>query len=87
MRLVYQKEFLKGYKKLGQKDKDAVNDALRAFMENPENPKLRNHALKGKLKGYRSIDAGFDLRIHFYEEGDYVAVFLVRVGSHSQLYG
>lgn len=87
MKIIFTKRYAKEYKKLDKRSREAADKALLLFRENPNDPKLDNHALLGKLKGYRTIDAGFDLRIHFYEEGDYVAVFLVRVGSHSQLYG
>lgn len=86
MKIVFTKRYEKEYKKLDKKSKEAADKALLLFRENPNDPKLDNHALLGKLKGYRSIDAGFDLRIQFYEEDGYVYVFLVRVGSHSQLY-
>lgn len=79
--------FKKQYKKLSDIDKNRVDQALEKFIENPTHPSLRNHALKGKdYEGLRSIDAAFDLRIIFFEEGDYKIVILLQVGTHSQLY-
>lgn len=83
----FSKSYEKRYKKLGKREKDAVKSAILCFMENPEADELRNHALKGKFLGYRSIDAGFDLRVIFREEDGYVLVVFVDVGSHNQIYG
>ena len=86
MKIVYSREYLKRYKKLDERSRKAVDHALTVFMENPFAPELRNHPLKGEFMGSRSIDAGFDLRIVFSEEGNYFLVALLKVGSHSQLY-
>lgn len=86
MRFVYTKAFLKGLKSLQKRDVAAVRAALALFADDPFAPALRNHPLKGEYKGIRSIDAGFDLRILFKEEGGYVLVYLVQVGSHAKLY-
>lgn len=87
MELLFGKAYAKRYAKLGKRDKEAVKKALLTFIDNPNAEELRNHPLKGKYVGLRSIDAGFDLRIIFREEGGYVFVVVLDVGSHSQLYG
>lgn len=87
MRLEYSKEFLKGYRKLDLRGKEAVDRALVRFQEDPFWPGLRNHPLKGEFVGSRSIDAGFDLRIVLRERDNYMEVLLLQVGTHSQLYG
>lgn len=87
MRIVPGKQYIKSYKKLPQKSREAVDRALRVFIADPFAPSLRNHLLKGEWAGVRSIDAGFDMRILFMEEDDYTLVLLVDVGTHSQLYG
>jgi addiction module RelE/StbE family toxin len=86
MQLAYTKAFLKNLRGLQQRERDAVQKALELFVQSPFAPSLRNHALKGEYLGARSIDAGFDLRIIFREQDGYVVVYLLRVGSHSQLY-
>jgi len=87
MRIVPGKQYIKSYKKLSKKSREAVDKALRVFIADPFSPSLRNHSLKGEWAGVRSIDAGFDMRILFTEQDDYTLVLLVDVGTHSQLYG
>ena len=84
--LQYRKAFLKKYNKLDARSKASVKEALLEFESHPYSPSLYNHSLKGEWKGYRSISAGFDLRIVFYEIED--DVFMIAdVGTHSELYG
>lgn len=86
MDIRFRSRYIKQYNKLQKKDKVAVSKAIDIFEDNPFDPVLRNHALKGGLSGYRSIDAGFDLRILFNEENGYEIVNIVQVGSHNQIY-
>lgn len=86
MNIYFKKNFLKQYKKLPKQNQAAVDDVLKRFEHNPTDPALYNHALSGKLKGYRSIAAKFDLRIVFAVHDDYVVVILIGVGSHNQVY-
>ena len=87
MQIIYTKDFVKSYKKLGSYDKKSVDTTLKLFIQDPQNPKLRNHALKGDKEGIRSMDVKFDLRILFYEENEYVKIIMLDIGTHSQLYG
>lgn len=86
MQLFRHKNFTKQYRKLGSKQQTFIDQAIFLFYKNPFDAKLRNHALKGKYKGCHSIDAAFDLRIIFQQEKNYAVVFLLKVGSHNQLY-
>ena len=83
-------EFTKGYQKnfdsLRRNEQIRVQSCLRLFLHDPASPSLRNHALKGKYKNFKSISAGGDLRLHYYEKGDKITFVFVSVGSHSQLY-
>lgn len=81
----FHKDFDKELAKLPQKRRDKVIDAIELFMDEPMKPSLRNHALVAEWKGYRSISAGGDLRVHFKMLDDEIAYF-VAVGTHSQLY-
>ena len=87
MKIKLTKHFQKEFAKLRQNEKDRVHACLDAFQVNPDAPSLRRHALKGEFLGYMSINAGGDLRLHYYEEDDQITFVFVRVGSHSQLYG
>jgi addiction module RelE/StbE family toxin len=86
MKIVFKKSFVKQYTKLNRSKRDSVDTAIRIFEKNPLTPELMNHALKGKLQGKRAISAGFDLRIVFKVNGDYVLVEMLGAGSHNQVY-
>jgi addiction module RelE/StbE family toxin len=85
--LVFTKPFVKSYRALPLTAKRRTDPALALFQEDPFHRDLKNHELKGKLKGSRSISAGYDLRIVFSvnDEG-YAVVVLVRVETHEQVY-
>ncbi len=86
MRIVFSKKFEKAIKRLSQENRTAVNTTIERFKLNPFEPKLRNHALKGKYKGKRAISAGYDLRIIYEEEGGHIVIYMLNVGTHAQVY-
>jgi addiction module RelE/StbE family toxin len=87
MELIFTKSFVKSYTKLPLTAKRRTDAALALFQEDPFHRDLRNHELKGKLKGSRSISAGFDLRIIFMTDDEgHAVVTLVKVGTHNQIY-
>jgi addiction module RelE/StbE family toxin len=60
-------------------------EVIELLIDEPFHKDLRNYALYGKWKGYRSISVGGDLRLHFkIISGN--RVLFEAVGSHSQLY-
>lgn len=81
----FTKGFIKQFKKLRPVQKDRFYQRLETFKQNPHDRRLRDHALKGKFEGYRSIDIEGDLRALYYIEGDRIVIFAF-IGSHSQLY-
>ena len=87
MRIEYHKNFTKQFEKLKRKEQARVVNSLKIFEKEPFAEELRNHQLKGNLSQFRSISAGGDLRLHYYEkEPEHIVVVFVAVGSHSQLY-
>ncbi|MCC7197401.1 type II toxin-antitoxin system mRNA interferase toxin, RelE/StbE family [Candidatus Peregrinibacteria bacterium] len=86
MLIVLKKSFVKQYQKLQKASQSKIDNTLRLFEKNPHDPQLKNHALTGKLTGKRSISAGFDLRIVFELEGNYMIVTMLSVGTHNQVY-
>ena len=48
MTIQLHKNFEKQYKKLKAREGQKVKDRLQLFLENPFNPSLNNHPLKGK---------------------------------------
>ena len=71
--------------RLTSKQKIQALEALNVFIDKPFDKDLRNHELKGKWSGYRSISFGGDLRLHFKLIDSNFAYF-VAIGSHKQLY-
>jgi len=62
-----------------------VLDVIERFHDEPFHQDLRNHSLKGKWLGHRSISIGGDLRLHFQMLDNHTAYF-VAIGTHEQLY-
>lgn len=86
MEIFAHKAFLKAYARLPVSSKTAVDEALILFSETRTHPSLRDHSLRGKMKGLRSFSAGFDLRIVYREDGEFITITLLDVGSHNQVY-
>jgi addiction module RelE/StbE family toxin len=84
----YAKSFLKQFDRLRKSEKHRVADAIEEFAKTADNPPahLRRHALKGEWRGFESISAGGDLRIHYYLDRNIIMV-CAAVGTHSTLYG
>lgn len=79
------KAFDKQYAKLNIKIKTAFKNQVEVFKSNPFDKVLRNHALKGKYLGYRSMDVTGDVRALYTTQGDTIIIFGF-IGTHSQLY-
>lgn len=79
------KKFDKQYAKLSQKNKANFKQKIEVFRNNPFDKQLRNHPLKGKYLGYRSINITGDLRALYQIKGNTVTIFAF-IGTHSQLY-
>lgn len=81
----FTKSFTKQFKKLRTNQQERFYERLQLFKKNPQDRVLRDHALKGKYKGYRSIDIESDLRALYYVKDNVVVVFAI-IGTHGQLY-
>lgn len=79
------KTFDKQYGKLRKPVKLAFKNRIILFRDDPFNSTLRNHALKGRYLGYRSIDITGDVRALYTAKGDAIIIFGF-IGTHSQLY-
>ena len=79
------KTFDKQYSKLNDKIKTIYKNRITIFKSNPFDFRLRNHALKGKYLGYRSIDITGDVRALYTVKGDIVIIFGF-IATHGQLY-
>lgn len=85
MQVSYSRDFIKQSKKLSKNIREKLLSRVTIFIENPLDPRLRNHALRGKYRNTRSIDITGDVRA-LYIQTEHEAIF-VAVGTHSQLYG
>ena len=81
----FAKSFMKQFKALRPNQKQRFYERLELFKENPHDRVLRDHALRGKYIGYRSIDIEGNLRAFYYVKGDKIIIFAL-IGSHAQLY-
>jgi addiction module RelE/StbE family toxin len=86
MKISFHKKFLKSYHKLTAALRGSVDARIKLFMLDPFASALKNHALIGKFKGYRSINITGDYRA-IYKELKKDSIIFVLLGTHSQLYG
>ncbi len=86
MEIQFDKKFIKRFDRLSVKDQKRVRDSIDVFRKKPQDPALRNHALKGVMERYRAISVRADLRIIFIEYENYTLVVFIDVGSHNQVY-
>lgn len=68
--------------------KIAFREVLAVFLEDSSYPQLRNHPLKGKLSGYRSIDVTDDWRALFKQTQTTKQKIITfhKLGTHQTLY-
>lgn len=85
MKIYFHKNFYKHFGKLRATEKKKTQERLQLFLENPYNPILENHPLKGKYTDYRSIDITGDFRAIFKYLNENECIF-VDVDTHSNLY-
>jgi len=66
--------------------KEAFLDTLELFLDDSRNPFLRNHPLKEKFVGYRSIDVTDNWRVVFKETdtGDRIVITFRLIGTHKE---
>ena len=82
----FTKSFTKDFKKLPAPLQTQFYTRLTLFKADPNAKSLRDHALKGKFVGYRSINITGDVRALYYVQQDVVVIFAF-IGTHSKLYG
>lgn len=86
MIIEFHKIFDKKYQRLNKKIQKKIDNALAKFIKNPLDQSLKNHALKGRLKGRRAFGVTGDIRVIFEEYNNYCLVMMLDVGTHNQVY-
>jgi len=83
--------FIRASKRMFKRQPQArstIAETLQRLQENPFDPGLRTHKLKGDLAGCWACSAAYDLRIVFRfvpHEGT-EAILLISVGTHDEVY-
>jgi len=92
-RLVWAKAFRRAFKKAVQQKPEQqakIEKALRLLAEDPFDPALQSHKLKGKLQGLWACKVDFDSRILFLllpnPETGQEDILLVSIGTHQEVY-
>lgn len=85
MRAEFTKNFAKQLGKYPSKIQNRFSERLEIFLQEPSNPFLNSHHLKGKWIGCKSINITGDIRAIYKEISEDLALF-VEIGTHSQLY-
>lgn len=77
----FEKDFERHKNRLPIKKMNQLKDRLLAFKNNPFDPKLKTHKLKGNLRNYWSFSISYSDRILF-RFLDNETVFFIDIGNH-----
>ena len=81
------KDFKKSLEKLQKSDKERLEIVADKLANNEIlEPKYRDHALKGKYIGFREYHIDPDLLLVYQKQDDVLILYLLRIGSHSELF-
>jgi len=84
MKVVFHRNFKKQYRKLPTKVQKQFNVRLAVFLEDPNDPILNIHTLKGNKYAVSSMNVSGDYRALFIQTKTRVTFY--KIGSHSELY-
>ncbi len=77
----YSLHFKKALKKFTSKEQAVIKKKMSLFWENPANPQLKTHKLKGVLQNYWSFSINYYLRVMF-EFIDEESIGFIDIGTH-----
>ncbi len=60
-------------------------ERFQLFVADRQNAILKDHALTGKLSGFRAFSITGDVRVVYFPEAEGIVTF-VNIGSHNQIY-
>ena len=81
MRVIFAGRFVKQFRKLPAPFREQFFERLKLLADNPSDPRLRLHPLRGKYAGHWSINVNGDLRALFMRRGDDIVIFAM-IGTH-----
>jgi len=87
-KIVYEKQFKKEFKRLQQTGRNLARfrEAIQCLQEDIPLPEhYRDHQLGGNWNGFKECHLGGDFLLIYRIQND--ELMLVRIGSHSQLFG
>lgn len=88
MKIEFTHDFIKIFKKRFSSRlniQKKFDERARIFVENTNDTQLLDHALGGKLKGYRAFSVTGDIRVVYYIFKD--TAYFTNIGTHNQVYG
>lgn len=91
-RLVWSTTFLRAYKSAIRRQPHLTADieaVLRILVEDPFEPRLSTHKLKGQLAGTWACTVTYDMRLIFEfvkSPGKEDDIFLIEIGTHEEVY-
>lgn len=88
MRIEFSKQFKKNFKKrvvVGSTLESKYQERLAIFIENRQNPLIKDHKLTGKMQMLRAFWITGDIRVVYFLEAEGIVTF-VNIGSHNQVY-
>jgi mRNA-degrading endonuclease YafQ of YafQ-DinJ toxin-antitoxin module len=91
-RLVWEASFRRAFKRRAWRDgalQERILGVLEVLVENPFEPELKTHKLRGQLTGLWAAWVEYDCRIVFAFASDPPnedAIVLVDIGSHDEVY-
>jgi len=82
MEIIYSPKFGREYRKLPASVKNLAEEQEIIFRQDPFDPRLKTHKLKGRLNGFLSFSIGYKYRIIFEFAKDKNTVYFHSVGNH-----
>lgn len=82
MEIIYTSKFAREYKKLPTNIQDTADETETIFRNDPFDPKLKTHKLKGHLNGLLSFSIGYKYRIIFEFSKDKKTMYFYSIGNH-----
>lgn len=82
MKIIYSSKFAREYKKLPNSIKNIAEEQEAIFRQDPFDPKLRTHKLKGRLSGFLSFSIDHKYRIIFEFSKNKNTIYFHSAGDH-----